>query len=172
MSLRSLLLPVLLLSMLAAAAPAQEPETETGLPIPRFVSLRADEVNVRTGPGSRYPVDWVFVRKALPVEIVAEFDTWRRIRDVEGTEGWVHQSMLSGGRSLLVTGDIPATLRTEPRDDAPAVARAEPGVLGRLVNCPGPPDPAAGWCYCEVSGYGGWLRREDIWGLYPAETIE
>lgn len=172
MSLRSLLLPALLLSMLATAVPAQEPETESGLPVPRFVSLRADEVNVRTGPGSRYPVDWVFVRKALPVEIVAEFDTWRRIRDVEGTEGWVHQSMLSGGRSLLVTGEIPATLRVEPRGDAPPVARAEPGVQGRLVSCPGPSDPAAGWCYCEVGGYGGWLRREDIWGLYPGETIE
>ena len=78
--------------------------------VQRFVSLRADEVNVRAGPGVRYPVKWVFVRKLMPVEVIAEFDTWRKIRDWEGAEGWVHRAMLSGRRSIVVTGKV-ATLR-------------------------------------------------------------
>ena len=149
---------------LGLAGAAQE-TAGSGLPIPRFVSLRADEVNVRTGPGVRYPVDWVFVRRHMPVEVTAEFDTWRKIRDWQGTEGWVHKSMLSGRRMLLVTGAI-RTLRRARSVEAPAVARAEPGVVARLIGCEDE------WCEVEADGYAGWLRRAAFWGTYPDEEIE
>ena len=164
----------------APAAFAQEPAAEgegsetdplpdkvirSGLPIPRFVSLRSGEVNVRTGPGVRYPVDWVFVRAGMPVEVTAEFDTWRRLRDWEGTQGWVHQSMLSGRRSIVVLGEM-RTLRRQPSASAPAVAQAEPGTMGRLEVCNGD------WCRVEIQGVPGWLNREDFWGVYPEEKIE
>lgn len=144
---------------------------DSGLPVPRFVTLGSGEVNVRTGPGSRYPVEWVFVRRDLPVEVIAEFDTWRRIRDVEGAEGWVHQSMLSGRRSLVVTGAAPRNLHADPDGNSPVIARVEPGVIGRLLRCPEAGRPDSAWCYCDISGYRGWLRRTEIWGIYPDEAF-
>ncbi|MCR9070446.1 MAG: SH3 domain-containing protein [Alphaproteobacteria bacterium] len=137
--------------------------SETGLPIPRFVTLRAREVNVRTGPGVRYPIDWVYQRPNLPVEVVAEFDTWRKIRDFEGTEGWVHQSMLSGRRTVIVVTAV-RMLRREPAESAPAMARLEPGVIAWLEVC------RDDWCEVEVAGIDGWLRRGDVWGVRVGES--
>jgi len=147
-------------ALLAGPARAADP-----LPVPRFVSLRSGEVNVRTGPGARYPVEWVFVRRHMPVEVVAESDTWRKIRDAEGSEGWVHQSMLTGKRALLVTGGV-RTLRSGAGDTAPPVALAEAGAMGWLKRCSGP------WCEVELAGYKGWLKREEFWGVYKDEAIE
>ena len=152
----------------AAAAEGRrekDPTHASGLPIPRFVSLRSGEVNARTGPNVRYPIEWVFTRKEMPVEITQEFDTWRRIRDWEGSEGWVHQSMLSGKRSVVVTGEI-RTIRKEPRSDAAAVARAQPGVIGWLRKCQGD------WCEVDLKGYRGWVQRTDFWGAYKDEKID
>ena len=138
---------------------------ETSRPLPRFASLRAGEVNLRTGPGVRYPVDWVFLRRGLPVEITAEFDTWRKIRDWQGTEGWVHKSMLSGRRTFMVTGGV-QKLRLNNSEDAPLSARIEKNVVGRILDCRG------GWCRVEVSGLRGWLKRDQFWGVYPGEKIK
>ena len=107
----------------------------TGLPLPRFVSLRVGEVNLRTGPGVQYPVDWVYLRQNLPVEIVAEYGTWRKIRDVQGAQGWIHQSMLSGARFVTITGQM-RTLRRQADAKSRPVARIEPGAIGELLNCP------------------------------------
>ncbi|WP_211115655.1 SH3 domain-containing protein [Arenibaculum pallidiluteum] len=137
----------------------------SGLPLPRFVTLRSAEVNVRTGPGTQYPVEWVFVRKDLPVEITTEFDTWRRIRDAEGTEGWVHQSMLSGKRGVVVTGQV-RSLRRSPGATAAVVARVEPGVMGTLRKCQDQ------WCEVDLEGYRGWLNRAEFWGVYPDEAVD
>ncbi len=149
-------------ALLALAAPAA---ADSGLPVPRFVSLRSGEINLRTGPGTGYPVDWVYTRRGMPVEVIAEFETWRRIRDWQGTLGWVHQSMLDGRRTALVVGEV-QTLRRRPAPDAPAVARVEPGVVGELLEC------EVRWCRIEVKGYRGWLLRDQFWGAYPAETID
>jgi len=148
-----------------AAAKEKNPAQGTGLPVPRFVTLRSGEVNVRTGPGVRYPVEWVFVRKEMPVEITAEFDTWRRIRDWEGSEGWVHQSMLSGKRAVVVMGEQ-RTVHKEPAREAPVVARAQPGVIGWLSKCRGE------WCQVDIKGYKGWITRGDVWGVYPTERFD
>lgn len=145
--------------------PRPDAVIRSGLPVPRFVSLRSGQVNVRTGPGVRYPVDWVFVRAGMPVEITAEFDTWRRIRDWEGTQGWVHQSMLSGRRAFVVTGGV-RTVREKPDGSSGAVAQAEPGVIGRLSGC------KSDWCRVEAQGIKGWLRRDEVWGVYKDEKVD
>jgi SH3-like domain-containing protein len=137
---------------------------EKALPVPRFVSLRADEVNLRTGPGERYPIDWVLTRKGLPVEIVEEFEAWRKIRDAQGTEGWVHQRMVTGTRNVIVTGEL-RTLRADADAAAPAVARAEPGVIAHLLDC------RDAWCRVELQGVKGWLKRSEVWGVYPTEAV-
>lgn len=139
--------------------------SETKLPIPRFVSLRSSEVNLRTGPGTIYPVEWVFVRRGLPVEVIAEFDVWRKIRDWQGTVGWVHQSMLDGRRTARVTG-AERELRSEPGEAASVVARLAPGVIGRLQEC------EAAWCKVDAEGYRGWLKRDEFWGTYSDEKVQ
>ncbi len=138
-----------------------------GLPIPRFVSLRTNPINLRTGPGVRYPVDWVYVRRHLPVEVIGEFDTWRQIRDPDGTEGWVHQSMISGKRSAIVTKEA-RPLKRSGEETAETVATLEPGVIVNLQRCPA----ETGYCRVEVDGLQGWLKREQFWGVYPAETLQ
>jgi len=143
---------------------AQRPG-RTGLPLPRFVSLRSSEVNLRTGPGFRYPIEWVYRRSGQPVEVVDEFDTWRRIRDWEGTSGWVHQSMLQGRRTVRVT-ESEQLLRREPSPSAPPVARLAPGAIGGLNNC------RDGWCRLDFSGFVGWLPRETFYGVYAEEMLE
>jgi len=148
---------VLVLLFAAGAALADEK-------LPHFASLRADEVNLRAGPGERYPVRWVYQRKGLPVEVTAEFDVWRKIRDSEGTEGWVHQRMLAAQRSVVVKDAVRA-LRGEPDAAAPIVARAEAGVVARLVQC------RAQWCEVETQGLKGWLQRSEVWGVFPDEAV-
>lgn len=156
----------------SAVAPAVVPTVAlagpepTGLPLPRFVSLESGEVNLRTGPGFQYPVEWVYRRKALPVEIVAEYRNWRKIRDWQGDEGWMHKNMLSGRRSVIVTGDAARVLRADP--GGAAIARTEPGAIGRLQRCLPGGDP----CLVRFPGYEGWLDRHAFWGAYPDETVE
>jgi len=148
-----------------APTDAALPPGRTGLPLPRFASLRADEVNLRTGPGIRYPIEWVYTRRGMPLEIVGEFETWRRIRDWQGTEGWVHQSMLTGQRSALVVGKQ-RSLRRGPEPKAPAVALVDAGAVGEIDSC------EAGWCRIDVQGFAGWLREDEFYGVLPGETIE
>ena len=165
------LLPVLaplgLLLLLVGAGPMAEAQVgrSTGLPVPRFVSLASDRVNVRHGPGEQYPIQWVFVRRGVPVEIVAEHDNWRRITDQEGDKGWVYGNLLSSRRTVLVTGDV-RTLRRTPRDDARPILRAEPGVLGELFGCQNE------WCRVEIAGRRGWLKRDEVWGVLPEEVFD
>jgi SH3-like domain-containing protein len=149
------------LALLVAAAAAWGAEEK----LPHFASLRADAVNLRTGPGERYPVEWIYQRKGLPVEVTAEVDVWRRVRDADGTEGWVHERMLTARRSVVVTG-APRILRSTPDAAAAAVARAEPGVIALLLECKG------AWCRVETQGIKGWLPRAELWGVYPDETVE
>lgn len=152
---------------LLLAAPAGAGET-SGLPLPRFVSLRSDEVNLRTGPGVRYPIDWIYTRKDLPVEVVAEFEAWRKIRDWEGAEGWVHQSMLTGRRMMVVTGSVRRALRAGDSDSASVLAQVDPGVLGKLMQCPRNRD----FCRVEIGQTQGWLRRDEFWGVYKGEWLD
>jgi SH3-like domain-containing protein len=167
-------MPAITVSVLAflvvIAAPlsvAAAPPKGSGLPVPRFVSLGADEVNLRTGPGPQYPVDWVYRRAGLPMEIVAEYRHWRKVRDWQGAEGWVHKNLLSGRRAAIVVGAM-TSLRSRPEAVAPAVARVEPGVIVRILRCP--KENAA--CLIRVDDEEGWLERGSLWGVYADEQIE
>lgn len=150
----------------AKAAFAQQ--DSSGLPLPRFVSLRAEEVNLRTGPGIQYPVDWVYRKRGLPMEVIAEFKTWRKVRDWQGDQGWVHQSMLTGTRGFIIVGSEPAPLLAKADPGSAPVARLEPGVVGRIETCPAPGD----WCKGAVQGLEGWVRRSTVWGLFSTEILE
>lgn len=166
---QSLLAGLTLLAALFAAGPLRAAEDGTsGLPVPRFVSLKADKVNVRNGPGKDHDVAWVFKRAGLPVEVTAEYETWRRIRDADGAEGWVYHSMVSLRRTALVApwakGEtIP--LRSEPNADARMVAKLEPGVLGEVKTCDGK------FCRITGDGFDGFVAQAQLFGVYPNEKV-
>lgn len=145
------------------ASPAQ---AQTGLPIPRFVSLRSNQVNLRTGPGFRYPVEWVYLKSDLPVEITAEFETWRKIKDFNGREGWIYQPMLSGRRTVRVTLDT-LLLRAANKEALP-LAKVENGAVGRLMSCP----KNISLCKVEFGHFQGWIPKNILWGVYPNEEFE
>ena len=140
----------------------------SGLPIPRFVSLKAEKVNVRRGPSSDHPIAWVFQRKGLPVEIVAEFENWRRIRDSEGEEGWILQSMLAGKRTVVVApwrGQQLTLLHSAANNESSVQAQLAAGAMGDVSNCDGK------WCEISAGGYDGFVEQDMLWGVYPGETV-
>ncbi|WP_198365084.1 SH3 domain-containing protein [Roseomonas sp. KE0001] len=156
------------------ASPAPSPQelqqpslgSATGLPIPRFVSLRSDEVNLRIGPDTRFPIEWTYQRRDLPVEILREYNQWRRIRDMDGTEGWVHQSTLAGRRTFLVRGEE-RSLHSAEGEASAVVARLMPGVVGRIRSC----KAGSNWCEVQVEGHRGYIQRSAIWGLQAGEEV-
>ena len=137
---------------------------ETGLTLPRFASIRASKVHLRTGPAIRYPVDWIFVRRGQPVEITAEFKEWRKVRDWQGTEGWVHRSMLSGRRTVVIKGGI-QPLRREPHQESPLTARVMEKEIGRVIKC------EKNWCKLELGKIRGWMQKIHLWGTYQEEKL-
>jgi len=139
----------------------------TGLPIPRFVSLRADQVNMRVGPGDQYPIAWLYQRAGLPVEVLREYDVWRLVIDVDGTKGWMNGATLVSTRRFIVTGDNAVTVFDSPAGGASEVAQLMPGVIGTIERC----DANAAWCRVRVAHAHGWLKRSDFWGSLPGEQI-
>lgn len=144
----------------------------SGLPIPRFVSLKSARVNLRVGPGTNYAVDWMYLKSGLPVEIIQEFDNWRRIRDADGTEGWVNQALLSGTRTAIAAPWLQEKQTSLPlfaskERNARRVAEVEPGAVGDVDECDGE------WCRMRFSGrYEGWMEQALIWGVYPDEKVK
>jgi SH3-like domain-containing protein len=141
----------------------------SGLPVPRFVSLKPDRVTVRGGPTRDHEIAFVFTRSGLPVEITAESDNWRRIRDWEGAEGWVYHSLLSGRRTALVAAKqqddlVPLYDKADPQ--SALVARLQPGVLASVKHCSG------SWCHIFGPGFDGWIAQERLWGVYANEKID
>lgn len=154
-----------LLAAAAAAPLASAADNRPDEKLPRFVSLRSEQVNLRVGPGGNYPIEWVLTHKDMPVEILKEFEHWRMIRDWQGTEGWIHERMVSGKRGVIVRGGIRALYR-RPDPASPLVARAEAGVVARLVECQG------AWCRIEAGDITGWVQRGEVWGVYPDEVVQ
>lgn len=153
------------LTLLAGGVFAQERGPVTNLPMPRFVSIKASEANVRRGPSLTHRVDWVFKARDLPVEIVAEYGHWRKVRDRDGVGGWVHHALLSGVRTGIVDVDV-AALRTRAEVGAPIRAQLERNVIGRILSCDGT------WCRFSAGGYKGWILQNEFWGTKPKEGIE
>lgn len=175
LTIRGVLLAVAILasSGFQSAASAQDMSTGTvtGLPIPRYVSLKSDRVNLREGPSKEHRTRWVFQRAGLPVEIIAEFETWRRVRDADGSEGWVLHSLLSGRRTALVAPwskvkDESFPLQRSAGEDSAVVARLEPGVIANVASC------ADSWCHIIVAKADGYIKQERLWGVYPNEKVD
>jgi SH3-like domain-containing protein len=160
----------LALVVLTAVAGARAQQANVGpvskLPLPRYVSLKSDRVNLHEGPSKEHRTLWVYSRAGLPVEITAEFETWRKIRDSEGTEGWVLHSLLSGRRTALVAPWKKEPLLLTESDHATALAKLAPGVVASLRACDGL------WCRVVGPGFDGYLKQENLWGVYPGEKIE
>jgi len=150
----------------AKAAPIDGDATRgvSGLPVPRFVSLKSDKAYLRTGPGDRYPVSWVYVRKGLPVEVIHEYGIWRQVRDIGGSVGWMNKQLISGARTAVVTGEIRTMFAGADLQSNP-VWRIAPGALVRVVLC----DQA--WCRVDSGGKSGYILRSQLWGVQPGETI-
>jgi len=145
----------------------------SGLPLPRFVSLKAKRVNLRVGPGQNYAVAWLYTKAGVPMEVIQEYDNWRRVRDAEGTEGWVYQSLLSGERTAVTAPwkmdeakDEFIDMHREARSNADVVARLEPGVVVVVKACNGD------WCEAQADGADGWVQQNEIWGAYPGEAFK
>ncbi|WP_028032084.1 SH3 domain-containing protein [Chelativorans sp. J32] len=144
----------------------------SGLPLPRFVSLKSGRVNMRVGPGTQYAVSWLYLKPGLPIEIIQEYDNWRRVRDADGAEGWINQALLSGRRTAVVAPwfkgkeNAAVPLLANPEENAREVAQVEPGVVGEVTLCNG------SWCRINFAGHEGWMDQRAIWGVYPGETIK
>lgn len=148
---------------LAAADDALGPETN--LPLPRFVSLKSDKANIRRGPGLTHRIDWVFLRRGMPLEVIAEHGHWRRVRDVDDATGWVHHALLRGARSAVVIAPR-AALRDKPDQAAEMAALAEAGVILNIERC------ERNWCEVGADGHEGWIRKAEIWGAREDETFD
>ena len=149
--------------LLAGPVVAQTVGSVTNLPVPRYVSLKADEGNVRRGPSLSHRIDWVFTRRDMPLQITAEYGNWRRVEDRDGLGGWVHYSLLSGSRTVLVEQDM-LTIRTRPEAEAPVAAALEEGVIARLGKCD------LEWCRISTAGYKGWAPKTRLWGVTMDEV--
>jgi SH3-like domain-containing protein len=166
---RALLAALAVFSFTAAAVEAGADTPTRGLPVPRFVSLKTDRINVRGGPDKDHDVAWIYTRVGWPVEITAEFENWRRIRDSDGTEGWVYHSLLSGKRTAAVqlkSKTQLAALHAKPDAESSVTAQLQSGVLGSIKQCTG------GWCRIAGDGFDGWIEQSSLWGVYPDEKIE
>jgi len=157
--------------VLASVAPAAHAAADidatqglSGLPVPRFVSLKSDKAYLRTGPGDRYPVQWVYVRKGLPVEVVREYGIWRQVRDIGGSVGWMNKQLIGGTRTAVVTGTV-RTMFGTPDLQARAVWRIAPGAIVRVVLC------SEAWCRVDRGGKSGYILRAQLWGVGATEAI-
>ena len=161
MARRVMLAAALALGLAVGSAQAQEER-----PTPYWASISAGKAMMRTGPGQNYPATWLYVRADLPIRVVETYPNWRKVRDSDGTTGWMLQRLLSDTRTALVTGDAPRPLRQAPAEDSRIRYLAEPGVVGRLSKC------AGGWCLLDVRGRQGYIRTDHFWGLDPGGTLE
>ena len=160
----SLLVVAAIALMATPEANAQTKLGPSGLPLPRYVTIAASEANLRAGPGNRYPIDWVYRRAGLPVQIIAEYDMWRKVRDQDGDEGWMFRGLLSGRRNIVVMR-ARAILFSQAKETSQRILIAEKGVQGKLMTC------EDAWCRVEIDSSKGWISRSEIWGVGEDEEF-
>lgn len=157
---------IFFISFPAMASDAPSAFRSTAYPLPRFVSLRSDKVYVRTGPGARYPVKWVFEKAGLPVEIILEYENWRKIKDFSGDEGWIHQSLLSGRRTALSIADGGVSMYKKQSQNSALIVVFNSNSLLALDSC------GVQWCMAEMKNYKGWIQKSSLWGVYAHEKFD
>lgn len=148
----------------SVALQAPEVGPETNLPLPRYVSLKASEANVRRGPSLSHRIDWVFQRRGMPLQVIAEYGHWRRVIDRDGQGGWVHYTMLSGARTVIIDEDA-LRLYARATPESRETVQLEAGVIARLRECD------ASWCQLSAGGYKGWAPKDVLWGVDAAEVL-
>ena len=160
---------LILLALVYFVCPAfaQEEDGDTGHNLPRMASFRSNHINARIGPGSRQPIEWIYKQKNAPGEIIAEFELWRKIKDWEGAETWVHKAMLTNKRWIKMTKTETANIYAKPQSDSRIIAKVEDQVIGKIEKCPEQKD----FCLIKFSEFEGWVNRNDFYGVYPNETI-
>ncbi len=158
----------LIMTVSGAFAQALPDEGETGLTLPRFASLRSDHINARSGPGARYPIEWVYMQKMAPVQIVAEFELWRKIKDWQGSESWMHKSMLSGKRTVKVTTPGENNIYDKADYNSDIIAKVEDEVVGEVVKCPS----GNSFCLIKFDSIEGWVPKNNLFGVFPDEVID
>ena len=158
------LIAFLFIACPALAAPEASILNPSGLPVPRFVALKSDDVNLRAGPGKRYPIRWHYSRARFPVQIIEEFAHWRKIKDFEGTTGWVHKGIVDGKRTVLIT-EKQRNLYSKPDTESKLVMKVSANVIAPLKQCE--PD----WCQVEIQDHKAWVRKTDIWGVTREEVF-
>ena len=159
---RAKLIGLLLAGMLAASGSAAQEARR----VPYWVSINTGEALMRTGPGREFPARWLYLRRDLPLRVVAVHGSWRKVADPDGETGWMLGALLSAERSAIVTGRVPRPLHARPTDGARVSWRAAPGVVGRIGDC------ADGWCRMEIGDKRGWVRTAHIWGVDPGEAVD
>ena len=165
-----------LIATLSAIAPVYAQgaaKGPSGLPLPRFVSLKSKKVNIRIGPSTDYAVSWMYMKSGTPMEVIQEYENWRRVRDADGTEGWVNQALLSGDRTAVAAPwmrgkgtEIFVNMRRDPVNAGALVAKLQPGVQLNITECNGD------WCHAEANGTEGWVPQAEVWGVYPGEAFK
>ena len=156
-------------AVLAGRAMADQVGSVSGLPLPRYASLKSDRVNLREGPSKEHRTTWVYERAGLPVEITAEFEIWRKVRDSEGVEGWVLHSLLSGRRTAIVGVGKPGQtfpMLAKPQNGSDLAANLQSGVIVNIKTCDG------SWCAVDAEGVRGYMEQVRLWGVYPDEKVE
>jgi SH3-like domain-containing protein len=134
--------------------------------LPRFATIKSNHVNARKGPGTTYPIEWVFIRKGEPIKIIAEFEQWRKVEDLDNQGGWVHSSVLSPKRSIIITSTTIQKMMNNSNHESRIIARLEPGLRCSLDQCKNH------WCKIKCDGYKGWVESVAIWGILPTEAEE
>lgn len=157
-------MPFLLLIVIVFLGLHQSVRAADELPVPRFVTIKTDNANIRTGPGKRYPIKWEIIRAGVPVEVVSEFEQWRKIRDFQGEEGWIFYTMLSGMRAVVIQSK-PQILRKSDSASSRPIAKLDVGVIASLKSC------TTEWCKVEKDDLDGWVPRSALWGVYPHESL-
>lgn len=133
----------------------------------RFVAMRANKVNARSGPNMRYPIEWIYQQQNYPVEIIAEYEQWRKIRDHEGTVTWVMKNLLTNTRYALVTELGESNIYDKDSLNSNVIARAEEGVIGKIKRC------TPTFCFLEFeNNIAGWMHRSNIFGVKKDEEIK
>ncbi len=157
----------LALCIISAGANAYDPKEGSGLPVPRFASIKSDNAFVRTGPSMDYPIKYIFKRESLPIQIIQEFDAWRKVKDPDGETGWVHKLLLSGKRSAMMREPITSVFKNDKGEKL--IAELEKGVIVTLKTCDGT------WCEIEFNTIDsvkkGWISQKNIWGIAIGEKL-
>lgn len=153
------------LGLLLAGAPHLGLAADNGPPLPYYASFKSDKVFMREGPGEDYPVEWVYHRKGFPVQVIASYEVWRRVRDMDGVIGWVHVALLSRERTAIVMGKDNVKARRRDEADASVVADVQPGAIGRLMGC----EKTA--CEVKFDAAQGWIDRARLWGMHDGEDF-